>query len=92
MIMNITMDDLIYTQEHIKAMKKDFGDDFKEYFRIGDTVKWMHGRHVQEGIISHVYGFGNRVKAINSKTGNEVWIDFYSIQDAYEQCELEMTK
>jgi hypothetical protein len=56
---------------------------FRVAFPTGAIVQWMHGEYMQVGKVV-MHGVGDRLKARNSATGREVWIDAYKIQLFYE--------
>lgn len=57
---------------------------FEVAFPRGMEIEWMHGEYVQLGTVT-MHGYRRRLKALNKRTGREVWVDGYQIQMFYER-------
>ena len=58
----------------LRAAEKACEQAFRSAYPRGADIEWMHGEYLQHGEVV-LHGYGLRVKALNRRTGREVWLD-----------------
>ncbi len=58
----------------LKVAEKACEQAFRTAYPRGSGIEWMHGEYLQCGEVV-MHGYGLRLKALNKRTGREVWLE-----------------
>lgn len=71
-------------QDNLKDLSDRYDEELQKLLPRGTHVQWRRGSHYQSGEVVAV-GYRHRVRVLNGRTGNFVWVEAADLLRAYRE-------